>query len=78
MTNKLLLLTKVSSNTGGWMTIKQRVEYQKSVLMYKCLSGLAPNYLSDLFQYTEPNHRYALRSINHTLQLTVPKENRTV
>ena len=57
----------------GWMTIKQRVEYQRSVLMYKCLSGLAPNYLSDLFQYTEPNHQYALRSINNILQLIVPK-----
>ena len=57
----------------GWMTIKQRVKYQRSFLMYKCLSGLAPNYLTDLFQYTEPNHQYALRSINNILQLIVPK-----
>ena len=55
------------------MTIKQRVEYQRSVPMYKCLSGLAPNYLSGLFQYIEPNHQYALRFINNILQLVIPK-----
>ena len=54
------------------MTIKQRVEYQRSVLMYKCLSGLAPNYLSVLFQYSAPNHQYSLRS-NNIIQLIVPK-----
>ena len=57
----------------GWMTIKQIFEYQRSVLMYKCLFGLAPNYLNELFQYTEPNHQYALRSTNNILQLNVPK-----
>jgi hypothetical protein len=31
----------------GWMNVKQRCNYFRNILMYKCLNNLAPVYLSD-------------------------------
>ena len=39
----------------GWMTINQRYVYFTSFLMYKCLNGLSPPYLSSLFHYVNSN-----------------------
>ena len=35
----------------GWKTLSQRVVYFTSTLMFKCLNGLAPNFLSDMFTF---------------------------
>jgi hypothetical protein len=32
----------------GWLSIKNRLEYHKSVLMYKCINNSAPDYLCNL------------------------------
>ena len=35
----------------GWKTLSERVVYFTSTLMFKCLNGLAPNYLSHMFTF---------------------------
>ena len=48
--------------------------YQKSILVYKCLNGLAPSYLDDLFQSTGMSTNYALRSVlNKNVKIPLPK-----
>ena len=32
-----------------WLTIYNSIEYFKAIMMYKCMNGLAPEYLSELF-----------------------------
>lgn len=47
----------------GWMTVKQRRNYFTLLLMFKCLSGCAPDYLSNNFvMYNEVELTYELRS----------------
>ena len=33
----------------GWLSIQNRLEYHKSVLMYKCINNSAPDYLCNSF-----------------------------
>ena len=33
----------------GWLSIQNRLEYHKSVLMYKCINNSALDYLCNLF-----------------------------
>ena len=57
-----------------WLPIKYRIEVKIVLLMFKCLYGLAPQYLADLIAVA-PQSRYNLRSRNATLgvsQSTVP------
>jgi hypothetical protein len=51
----------------GWMSLKNRRMLNKSTMMYKCLNGLAPSYLSELFK--TPNHCYTTRNSH---KLSVP------
>ena len=37
-----------------WLTVKFRIVYKILLLTYKCLHGLAPEYLTDLIQEYEP------------------------
>ena len=53
----------------GWMTINQRYVYFTSILMYKCLNGMAPPYLSSLFHYVNSNTR---SSSNNDLSVPRP------
>jgi hypothetical protein len=42
----------------GWLSIQNRLEYLKSVLMYKCKNNSAPDYLCNWLNpwYNEYNH----------------------
>ena len=49
-----------------WLPIKFRIEFKIVLLTFKCLYGLAPQYLADLIAFA-PQSRYNLRSRNATL-----------
>ncbi|XP_068748994.1 uncharacterized protein [Montipora capricornis] len=49
-----------------WLLIKYRIEFKIAQLTFKCLYGLAPQYLVDLIAVA-PQSRYNLRSRNATL-----------
>ena len=46
----------------GWLSIQNRLEYHKSVLMYKCITNSAPDYLCNLFDMNTNSNVYSLRS----------------
>ena len=49
-----------------WLPVKFRIEFKILLLVFKCLYGLAPNYLQE--QITIRNHqRHSLRSANKFL-----------
>jgi hypothetical protein len=50
-------------NELGWLTVTERMEYLTGILMYKCMTGLAPNYLSDLFTETIYVHDINTRNV---------------
>jgi len=52
-----------------WLPVKKRIIYKTLLLTYKCLNGLAPNYLSGLLQEYKPSR--VLRS-SFKQQLQVP------
>ena len=52
-----------------WLPVKFRVDYKISVLTYKCINGLAPQYLSNLIELYVPSR--SLRSAG--LHLLKPK-----
>ena len=55
-----------------WLRIKQRIEFKLSVLVFRCLNGLAPSYLSrDLLRVSDLAARQRLRS-SSTSTLVVP------
>ena len=45
----------------GWLSIQKRLEYHKSVLMYKCINNSAPDYLCNLFDMNTNYNVYSLR-----------------
>ena len=49
-----------------WLPIKYRIQFKIVLLTFKCLYGLAPQYLVDLIAVA-PQSRYNLRSRNATL-----------
>jgi hypothetical protein len=44
-----------------WMNVRERANYFKSILMYKCIHNLAPEYLVNKIQ-NQNTHRYSTRS----------------
>ena len=60
-----------------WMSVKQRHDYHTAVMMFKCINGLAPAYLADMFKCSNTNvHRYPTRVQNVSVesgQLYLPK-----
>ena len=55
-----------------WMKIDQRIKYHKYMLLYKCLSGDAPSYLTDNFEYLSNTNPYPLRNVENK-NLYIPK-----
>ncbi len=53
-----------------WLPVEYRIQFRIILFVYKSLTGLAPNYLSDLLSHYHNNR--PLRSSN-TLLLSVPK-----
>ena len=55
-----------------WLPIRQRIQYKLGLLVYKCLHGLAPSYLSDMLALVSSDpYSCRLRSAAHG-DLTVP------
>ena len=48
-----------------WLPVSYRIDYKIAVLTFKCLYGLAPEYLSDLIEEYQPTRQ--LRSANQKL-----------
>ena len=46
----------------GWLSIQNRLEYHKSVLMYTCINNSASDYLVNLFDMNTNSNVYSLRS----------------
>ncbi len=53
-----------------WLPIEARIKYKLLLITWKCLNGLAPNYLSELLQYTGDIH---LKRLNYQGTLYPPK-----
>lgn len=61
-------------NDLGWMNVRERCNYLTSILVYKALNNLAPNYISDMFSYLSETREFVTRS--HTRgDLCIPKPN---
>ena len=58
-----------------WMTVSQRINYNKAVLTYKALNNLTPAYISDLLTPTAIAYNRNLRSSENG-SLMVPKPGR--
>ena len=54
-----------------WLSFSKRVLYHKSVMMFKALHGMAPEYLSEMFVKTSQIHSRSLRSTDNDM-LRVP------
>ena len=48
-----------------WLPIHARIDYKVAILVFKCLNGLAPNYLSSMISFYSPSR--TLRSSNSFL-----------
>jgi hypothetical protein len=55
----------------NWMNVCQRRDFLLAKLMYKCLNGLAPNYLSDMFTFEKDLHNYETRN-SQSMYLRIP------
>jgi hypothetical protein len=47
-----------------WLTIYNRIDYFRAVMMYKCMNGLAPEYLTEFFKKYSFVNNYTLISTN--------------
>ena len=56
-----------------WLPVPQRIEYKNALMCYKCLNGLAPDYLSNLLEVYSPN-RPLRSSTDQTLFKTKTKK----
>ena len=56
------------------LSIQNRLEYHKSVLMYKCINNSAPDYLCNSFDMNTNSNVYLLRS-SAKENLFVPRPN---
>ena len=70
----VLNLRKTDSATKAlytlhWLPVSQRIKYKIILMVYKCLKGLAPEYLSSLLHYQEPAR--VLRSSQKLFMLKV-------
>ena len=56
-----------------WMTIYERIDYKKSVFMFKSINGGSPQYLSSKFNNTNPAQRQLRSHANQLLYLPQPR-----
>ncbi len=54
-----------------WLPATQRIQYKILTIVYKCLHGMAPKYLSELIHVYKPTR--SLRSQDKGLILVIPK-----
>ena len=46
----------------GWHTVEDRIKYFTSVLMFKCLNNIVPEYISDSFTFLSDIHQHFTRN----------------
>ncbi len=46
----------------NWMPLMDRIKYRKSVMVFKSLNGLAPQYMKDLFHFVSEVSCYSTRN----------------
>ena len=59
-----------------WLPVKNRIYYKLMLYVFKCISGLAPSYLSNLIMLhnsATSEYRHRLRSSSDTTRLWVPR-----
>ncbi len=66
-------LSKILFPKLNWLPISQRVQYNKALLVYKCLHEPMPEYMKSIFSL-QSNSQYSLRSETDS-NLVVPKPN---
>ena len=54
--------TQTVLTTLNWLPLNSRVTYHSHILMYKCLNGLAPDYLCREFNYVNHSHNTRYRA----------------
>ena len=57
----------------GWLTVFERVEYNKAILLYKSMNNMSPTYISSLFNFQNSEY-YSLRSVENN-NMAIPKHN---
>ena len=57
----MIIITPVLRDIG-WLPVKQHLLYRDVVMIYKCMNGLAPPYLADLFHKCKELNEYATRN----------------
>ncbi len=45
-----------------WLSLKNRRVMHKCIIVYKCLNGMAPQYLNDTITCNDNVHKYCMRS----------------
>ena len=56
----------------GWLTVFERVEFNKGILLHKALYNMCPEYIPNMFKFQSSS--YGLRSSSNQ-QLSIPKHN---
>ena len=57
----------------GWPSVRERIDYNILVLVFKCLHNLAPRHLQRLFQGIGTKHSYSLRNSEYSLMVPKPQ-----
>jgi len=63
------ILIHFRANPGVWQVAHNGIDFKLAVLIYRCLHGLAPQYLSDNLQHIADSNCRCLRSLS--LQLVI-------
>ena len=63
-------------NELHWLPVRQRIQYKLASLVFRALSGLAPDYLAGDCQLVADSGRRYLRSAERRV-CTVPRQNST-
>ena len=61
----------------GWLSVENRLKYNKAVITYKALNNLTPDYLSELLTPLSEIHSLNLRSLENGL-LHIPLSRTTI
>ena len=56
----------------GILSIDNLYRYHTAIQVYKCLSGMSPNYLCSMFQICGENHNYGLRNVGTDVRPPLP------
>ncbi|XP_028412379.1 uncharacterized protein LOC114535622 [Dendronephthya gigantea] len=69
-TNADILLDRL-----GWKKLSSQRQFQKAVMVYKSLNGLAPQYMGSMFVNRDSVNPYSLRNTNSKLAVPKPRTN---